>query len=186
MMNKVFLVGRITRDLELKTTASGHPYVFFTVAVNRLPLPNGERVADFISCVAWNRQAENLSRFMRKGGLVGIDGKIQTRTVTNPDGSNRTIMEVVCDNISFLESKNGNEPQSTGYDNYYGGNQNNSRPQYNNNNSFGNNNYNNYSNNNSYYQPNQSSASRVEPSNDNPFAGEVKSQFDISDDDLPF
>ena len=52
MMNKVFLVGRITRDLELRQTASGHPYVFFTVAVNRLPLPNGERVADFISCVA--------------------------------------------------------------------------------------------------------------------------------------
>ena len=78
MMNKVFLVGRITRDLELRQTASGHPYVFFTVAVNRLPLPNGERVADFISCVAWNRQAENLSRFILKGGLVCIDGKIQT------------------------------------------------------------------------------------------------------------
>jgi len=186
MMNKVFLVGRITRDLELRQTASGHPYVFFTVAVNRLPSANGERVADFISCVAWNRQAENLSRFIRKGGLVGIDGKIQTRTATNPDGTNRTIMEVVCDNISFLESKNANEPQSAGYDNYYGGNQNNNRPQYNNNgynNNYSNNNY----NNNSYYQPNQPSAPRnQEPVNENPFAGEVKSQFDISDDDLPF
>ena len=76
MMNKVFLVGRITRDPELRNTANGHPYVFFTIAVNRLPQQNGERVADFISCVAWNRQAENLSRFIRKGGLVGIDGKI--------------------------------------------------------------------------------------------------------------
>ena len=95
-------------------------------------------------------------------------------------------MEVVCDNISFLESKNANEQQSAGYDNYYGGNQNNNRPQYNNNgynNDYSNNNY----NNNSYYQPNQPSAPRnQEPVNENPFAGEVKSQFDISDDDLPF
>ena len=132
MMNKVFLVGRITRDLELRQTASGHPYVFFTVAVNRLPLPNGERVADFISCVAWNRQAENLTRFIRKGGLVGIDGKLQTRTTQNPDGSNRTVMEVVCDNVTFLEPRSNNDqPQDS---NYF--NQNNNRPQFNPNNNY--------------------------------------------------
>ena len=127
MMNKVFLVGRITRDLELRQTASGHPYVFFTVAFNRLPLPNVERLADFISCVAWNRQAENLSRFIRKGGLVGIDGKLQTRTVQNPDGSSRTVMEVVCDNVTFLEPRSNNDQQVDS--NYF--NQNNTRPQFN-------------------------------------------------------
>ena len=176
MMNKVFLVGRITRDLELKTTASGHPYVFFTVAVNRLPLPNGERVADFISCVAWNRQAENLSRFMRKGGLVGIDGKLQTRTVQNPDGSNRTVMEVVCDNITFLEARSQNDQVQE--NNYY--NQNNNRPQYNPNNNYQQNSFNGFS-------QNQSANLRnTEPKVENPFASVETSHFDISDDDLPF
>ena len=175
MMNKVFLVGRITRDLELRQTASGHPYVFFTVAVNRLPLPNGERVADFISCVAWNRQAENLSRFMRKGGLVGIDGKLQTRTVQNPDGSNRTVMEVVCDNVQFLEARSQNDQVQE--NNYY--QQNNNRPQYNPNNNYQQNSYNGFN-------QNQSANSRNVEQVENPFASDVNSHFDISDDDLPF
>ncbi len=173
MMNKVFLVGRITRDLELRQTASGHPYVFFTVAVNRLPLPNGERVADFISCVAWNRQAENLSRFIRKGGLVGIDGKLQTRTVQNPDGSSRTVMEVVCDNVTFLEPRSNNDQQVDS--NYF--NQNNTRPQFNPNNNY---------NQNSFSGFNQSANSRNPEPKENPFAQEQPSHFDISDDDLPF
>lgn len=173
MMNKVFLVGRITRDLELRQTASGHPYVFFTVAVNRLPLPNGERVADFISCVAWNRQAENLTRFIRKGGLVGIDGKLQTRTTQNPDGSNRTVMEVVCDNVTFLEPRSNNDQAQDS--NYF--NQNNNRPQFNPNNNYQQNSFNGF---------NQSANSRNPEQVENPFAQEQHHSFDISDDDLPF
>lgn len=180
MMNKVFLVGRITKDPELRTNVNGHPYVFFTVAINRLPSPSGERVADFISCVAWNRQAENLARFIRKGGLIGVDGKLQTRTTTNPDGTNRQVMEVVCDNISFLESKNVNEQpvQNPGYDDYYSGgaNYNRQAPSYNNTN------YNNYQ----QSRPMNNPMPKQEEPAKNPFADEVKGQFDITDDDLPF
>lgn len=189
MMNRVFVVGRITRDPELRNSANGHPYVYFSVAVNRLPLPSGERIADFINCVAWNRQAENLARFIRKGGLIGIEGKLQTRSGQNQDGTNRTVMEVVCDSITFLESKNTND-QSAGYDDYHENRQyNNSYNSYSapNNQNFGGGSYNSYGNSsyNSYSQQRPNQAPKYEePSN--PFADEAKGQLDITDDDLPF
>ncbi len=90
MMNRVVLVGRIANDLELKYTSTGNnsAYVRFSLAVNRSFTNNsGEREADFISCVAWNAQAENLCRFMKKGSMIGVDGRIQTGSYQADDGS---------------------------------------------------------------------------------------------------
>ncbi|MGI6360492.1 MAG: single-stranded DNA-binding protein [Acholeplasmatales bacterium] len=105
-MNKVFLVGRITRDPELKYTTSNVAVVSFSVAINRTyQNAQGEYDADFINCVAWRFQAENLARFVKKGQQIGIDGRLQTRTYETPTGETRYITEVVCDNIQFLEPK---------------------------------------------------------------------------------
>ena len=79
MINKAVLVGRLTKDPELRYTSSNIAYTRFTVAVNRTySEPNGERKADFISCVAWRNQAENTAKYVKKGSLVGIEGRIQT------------------------------------------------------------------------------------------------------------
>ena len=105
-MNKAILVGRLTRDPELRNTNSGVAVVSFTVAVNRPFTSNsGEREADFINCIAFNKQAENLSRYIKKGGLVGVEGRIQSRSYTAQDGSKRYVTEVVCENVQFLEPK---------------------------------------------------------------------------------
>ena len=110
-MNKVFLVGRITRDPELKYTTSNVAVVSFSVAINRtFQNAQGEYEADFINCVVWRRQAENLARFVRKGQQIGIDGRLQTRNYQTPQGETRYVTEVVCDNIQFLETKSSNEP----------------------------------------------------------------------------
>lgn len=118
-MNKVVLVGRLTKDPELKRTNSDIPYVQFTLAVNR-PYANkgGDRQADFINCIVWRAPAENLARFIRKGGLVGVDGMIQTRTYDDQNGVRHYITEVVCDNVTFLEAKKdgaGDMQQGYGY-----------------------------------------------------------------------
>lgn len=108
MINKVILVGRITKDPELKTTTSNVSVVTFTLAVNRqFTDQSGERQADFISCVVWRRQAENLANYVRKGALLGVEGRIQTRTYESETGT-RYVTEVVCDSVQFLESKSEN------------------------------------------------------------------------------
>jgi len=108
-MNRVVLVGRITKDPELKYTQSNVPFVNFSIAVNRTFVNNqGEREADFINCVVWRAQAENLAKFISKGGLIGVDGRLQTRTYQTQTGENRYITEVVCDSVQFLESKSSN------------------------------------------------------------------------------
>lgn len=106
MLNRVVLVGRITRDPELRYTQSNIPVVSFTLAVNRpyTDTLTGERQADFIQCVVWRKQAENLARFISKGALLGVDGRIQTRTYESDQGT-RYITEVVCDSVQFLETK---------------------------------------------------------------------------------
>ena len=112
-MNRVILVGRITRDPELRTSPNNVSFVAFTIAVNRLSASaNGEREADFIKSVAFN-----LCRFIKKGGQVGVEGKLQTRRYTAQDGSNRVATEVICDNIHFLEPKNASN-QAGGYNDY--------------------------------------------------------------------
>lgn len=106
-MNRTFLVGRITADPELKTTPNGIATTRITVAVNRMPNANGERIADFINVVVWRRQAENVAKYCSKGSLVGVEGRIQSRSYDAQDGTKRYVTEVVADNVTFLGSKNG-------------------------------------------------------------------------------
>lgn len=105
MINKVVLVGRITKDPELKSTQTNISFVNFTLAVNRqYKDEKGETQADFIPCLVWRLQAENLARFIKKGALLGVEGRIQTRTYEADNGT-RYITEVVCDSVQFLENK---------------------------------------------------------------------------------
>ena len=105
MINSVVLVGRITKDPELKTTQSNIPVVTFTIAVNRqYATENGEREADFIQCVVWRKQAENMAKYVSKGDMLGVMGRIQTRQYEADNGM-RYITEVVCDSVQFLENK---------------------------------------------------------------------------------
>jgi len=109
-MNKVVLVGRLTKDLELRKIPSGNSVVNFTVAINRtFTNASGEREADFVNCVAWGRTAENMAAFVGKGSLVGVDGRIQTRSYDNQDGQRVYVTEVVAENVQFLESKSANQ-----------------------------------------------------------------------------
>ncbi|WP_270217251.1 single-stranded DNA-binding protein [Pediococcus pentosaceus] len=106
MINRTVLVGRLTRDPELKYTNSGRAVASFNIAVNRqFTNSQGEREADFINCVIWNKTAENFCNFTRKGSLVGIDGRIQTRSYENTEGTRIYVTEVVADRFSLLESK---------------------------------------------------------------------------------
>lgn len=116
MINRVILVGRLTKDPELRYTSSNIAYSRFTIAVNRtFKGPSGEREADFIQCVAWRGQAENVARFIRKGSLVGVDGRIQTGSYDDKDGKRVYTTDVVCDSVQFLEPKG----EGTGDDNEY-------------------------------------------------------------------
>ncbi len=106
MINRVVLVGRLTKDPELRYTNSNIAVGTFTVAVNRnFTSADGKREADFIPCVVWRKQAENVGKYLHKGSLVGIDGRIQTRNYEANDGTRRYITEVVCDNVKFLDTK---------------------------------------------------------------------------------
>ncbi len=108
-MNKVILIGRLTRDPELRMTQSGIASTNFSIAVQRnYTNQNGERDADFINCVAWRRQAENISKYCSKGSQVAVEGRIQTRSYDAEDGNKRYVTEVIADNVTFLGSKNGN------------------------------------------------------------------------------
>lgn len=105
-MNTVQLVGRLTRDVELKFTASGTATGSFNLAVNRnFTNQQGEREADFINCVIWRKAAENLANWTRKGSLIAIDGRLQTRSYENRNGQKVYVTEVVVNNFDLLESK---------------------------------------------------------------------------------
>lgn len=105
-MNKVFLIGRLTRNPELRYTESNIPVAMFTLAINRSFTNNdGDREADFINIVVWNKKAENVSKYLSKGSRVAIDGRIQTRSYDGDDGKKRYITEVVANQVEFLESK---------------------------------------------------------------------------------
>jgi single-strand DNA-binding protein len=106
MLNRVVLVGRLTRDPELKYTPSGVPVATFTLAVNR-PFSNqsGEKESDFINCVVWRKPAENVANFLKKGSLAGVDGRIQTRNYEGQDGKKIYVTEVVAESVQFLEPK---------------------------------------------------------------------------------
>ena len=103
MINRVVLAGRPTRDLELRSTKSGANVCSFTLAVDRnFKNKNGERGADFISCIAWKKTAEVMSKYVKKGSVIGVDGSIQTRNYDNRDGQRVYVTEVVVENFSFL------------------------------------------------------------------------------------
>lgn len=112
-MNKVLLVGRLTRDPELRTTPSGMAVARFTLAVSQnFTNKNGERGADFINCSAWGRQAGNISKYCQKGSLVSAEGRIRTGSYDAQDGTKRYTTEVVCDAVNFLSTRNGGTSSS--------------------------------------------------------------------------
>ncbi|MFZ4352960.1 single-stranded DNA-binding protein [Enterococcus gallinarum] len=156
MINNVVLVGRLTKDPDLKYTGNGTAVATFTLAVNRnFTNQSGEREADFINCVIWRKPAETLANYAKKGVLIGVTGRIQTRSYDNQQGQKVYVTEVIADNFQLLESKKADSSQNT-----QGGGVSNSQT-------------NNYTRN----QQNTNSATA------DPFGN---SSIDINDDDLPF
>lgn len=165
-MNKVFLIGRLTRDPELRYTGSNIPVATFSIAVNR-PFANqaGEREADFINIVVWRKQAENVKNYLTQGSQIAVDGRIQIRSYDGEDGKKRYVTEVVADNVQFLDSRNRSD---------------NAGMNYNNNNSS----VSSMDTTTPYDFSNQTTPKTTDVSN-NPFA-DFGSSIEISDDDLPF
>ena len=158
-MNKVLLVGRITKDPEIRYLQNGTPQVLFTLAVDRgVRDVNGNRQADFISCVAWRGQADFISRYIRKGYLMSVEGRIQTRNYQGQDGQMRYVTEVVLDAVENLQPRqddvqgNYQQPQQPTYQGY---------------------------NNPTYGAPYQQSAPQVQ-------SAPQSFNVDVADDDLPF
>ena len=160
MINRVVLVGRLTRDVEVRKTASGLSVATFTVACDRSMARgqdgNNQQSADFISCVAWRQAADFLGSYARKGALVGVEGRIQTRNYDR-DGQKVYVTEIVCDTVNLLESKSQSQSraQNSGYQD------------------------------NSYQQP----YSQPKPSTNDDFVSDdfgAGIGMDISSDDLPF
>jgi single-strand DNA-binding protein len=117
MFNLVVLTGRLTADPELKTTPSGVSVTTFSIAVSRRYKAGEETQADFINIVAWRQTAEFITKYFNKGSMIGIEGSIQTRRYVDKDGKNRTVFEVIANNVQFVESKRdaapaGDEPAS--------------------------------------------------------------------------
>ena len=110
MINRVVLVGRMTRDPELRRTPQGDAVTSFTLAVNRnYTSRDGQQQADFINCVVWRKPAENVERYCSKGSLVGVEGRIQTRSYDNSQGQKVYVVEVICDSVQFLETRAARE-----------------------------------------------------------------------------
>jgi single-strand DNA-binding protein len=113
MLNQVVLIGRLTRDPELKyTPGNGIPVATFTLACDR-PFTNqeGEREADFINIVTWRKLAENCANYLQKGSLAAVTGRLQIRSYEDSEGVKRKVAEVVADNVRFLDSKKKGEPE---------------------------------------------------------------------------
>ena len=191
MINRAVLTGRLTRDPELRYTTSGTAVVSFTLAVDRqFRNQNGDRDADFVNCVIWRKSAENFSNFTHKGSLVGVEGRIQTRTYENQQGNRVYVTEVVVDNFALLEPRqNGGmnqggqqQPFNNGSNQPFAG-----QPQQ----QFGGN------------QPQTNNAPQGNPSSNNGFGGNApanndapfsagntnndgEQKIDVSDDELPF
>ncbi|MHA6531585.1 single-stranded DNA-binding protein [Paenibacillus sp. BAC0078] len=168
MLNRIILIGRLTRDPELRYTPAGVAVTQFTLAVDRnFTGQNGEREADFIPVVTWRQLAETCANYLRKGRLTAVEGRIQVRNYENNEGKRVYVTEVIADNVRFLESSQNREggnasgggsmPEEPAYGGGNGGNS-------------GRGNSNNFSRSNN---------------NQDPFSGDGK-PIDISDDDLPF
>ena len=112
MINNVTLIGHLTKDVELKYTPANQAVAQFTLAVNRtFKNANGERESDFINCVIWRKSAENFANWAKKGALIGITGRIQTRNYENQQGQRIYITEVIAENFQMLESRNQQQGQ---------------------------------------------------------------------------
>ena len=105
MINRVVMVGRMTRDPELRRTGSGAAVTSFTLALNRNYNSADGQQADYISCVVWNKVAENVAQYCSKGSLVGVEGRLRSRTYDNAQGQRVYVTEVVCDYVQFLETR---------------------------------------------------------------------------------
>ncbi|CAM3411720.1 single-stranded DNA-binding protein [Hydrogenibacillus schlegelii] len=115
MLNRAVLVGRLTRDPELRYTANGTAVATFTLAVDRrFGRGQGEREADFIPIVTWQKLAETCAHYLRKGRLVAVEGRIQTRSYENNEGRRVYVTEVVADNVQFLDGARGQAPADGG------------------------------------------------------------------------
>jgi len=190
MINRVVLVGRLTRDPELRYTTNNIANLRFTVAVNRqFSNQNGERQADFINCVAWRAQAENMARFLKKGSLIGVEGRIETGSYQGQDGQMRYTTDVIADSVQFLEPRNSQgAPNQNGFggsnDNFnqFGGGGNDSFNQ------FPSSGMNNHAPQQNPSFGGQASAPMMDntPFPSNNAAPDFNSTIDISDDDLPF
>ena len=112
-MNKVILIGRLTRDPELRYTGNNTPVATFSLAVNRsFTNQNGEREADFINCVVWRKLAETVKNYLSQGSQVAVEGRIQTRTYDDQNGQRRYITEVIVENIDFVGTRRENSQSS--------------------------------------------------------------------------
>lgn len=114
-MNNVILIGRLTKDVELRKTQSGMSTVSFTLAVSRQFKKEGQPDSDFINCVAWNKTADLMAQYLHKGSLIGVEGRIQTRSYDNQQGQRVYVTEVVTDTVQFLEPKNASTQQNASY-----------------------------------------------------------------------
>lgn len=115
------LTGRITKDIELKVTPTGKSVCSFSLAVNRKFVQDGERQADFINCQLWGKSAETLEKYGKKGMLIGVEGRLQTRNYINQQGQTVYVTEVVAESFTFLEKKQSNDqPQFNDFENYGG------------------------------------------------------------------
>lgn len=190
MINRVVLVGRLTKDPELKYTQTGIAVTRFTLAVGQsFKGEDGEKKTDFIQCVAWRKQAENVANYLKKGSLAGVDGRIQTGSFEGQDGKRVYTTEVVADSTQFLEPKkdgagnassgqpntqqqqsytNTQNQQQNGYSGQQGGSYGNQQPQ--------------YQQQQQYQQPQQQNYTRTD---DDPFST-GGGPIEVSDDDLPF
>lgn len=173
MINRVVLVGRLTKDVEVRKTQTGLSVASFTVACDRRvskSQDNSQQTADFINCVAWRQSADFLGQYARKGAMVGVDGRLQTRSYDRQDGTKAYVTEVVCDNVNILESKAASTARATQ--------------------SYDNSSYNNYQQP-SYqpqptaYQQPQQATYQPQSAVEDAFSNE-QPPLDISNDDLPF
>ena len=115
MLNNVVLIGRLTKDPELRYTPSGVAVASFTLAVDRPFAKEGQQQADFIPVVVWNKQAENCANYIGKGRLVAIQGRIQVRTYDTPEGQRRWVTEVVAENVRYLDRARNDQDNQNQY-----------------------------------------------------------------------
>ncbi|HEM0638154.1 TPA: single-stranded DNA-binding protein [Listeria monocytogenes] len=160
MMNRVVLVGRLTKDPDLRYTPAGVAVATFTLAVNRtFTNQNGEREADFINCVVWRKPAENVANFLKKGSLAGVDGRVQTRNYEGNDGKRVYVTEIVAESVQFLEPKHNGAEGFISNNNQNGAN---------------------------YSNDSQTSSYRADSSQKKDSFANEGTPVDINEDDLPF